>query len=418
MGGEDGNAGGGGDGVEGRSRDGVSWACDAEWNAFARPKVAMVGGWGAPGSHLLSERHMRMVSSFSDVVDSEEPLNLQMFHRGDGNRIPALPEKLKWPLPEFFSTAPRTRTWRMRSGSWRRDESVRGTRRERKRKTQRKKSTPLRKCFPRRARPAASAASASRWTRRRASPAAGALTWWHLDDCGEFVFQVGLPLDPTLPRRPRAKREPPRMLLGPTGRPVVKLFVFAEKKDYEWIAQDGVMNATTKQSALDLFDTPEWCVPSEREMADAASETRGDRRFDARDETPDGAPNGWLPTFWVAPLEAGGPPLLSPPNVIHCVITARDCVMVEARRVSLAFLDEVEYFRRRAARWCEPPVQYRFVREDLPDAEMCRVVAAMPLARRLRDARAALMAARRAARGAPARTRGETRGRSPRRSHA
>ena len=182
------------------------------------------------------------------------------------------------------------------------------------------------------------------------------------------------------------------MLLGPTGRPVVKLFVFAEKKDSEWIAQDGVMNATTKQSALDLFDTPEWCVPSEREMADAASETRGDRRFDARDETPDGAPNGWLPTFWVAPLEAGGPPLLSPPNVIHCVITARDCVMVEARRVSLAFLDEVEYFRRRAARWCEPPVQYRFVREDLPDAEMCRVVAAMPLARRLRDTRAALMA--------------------------
>jgi hypothetical protein len=37
-------------------------------------------------------------------------------------------------------------------------------------------------------------------------------------------------------------------------------------------------------------------------------------------------------------------------------------------------------------------VQYRFVREDLPDAEMCRVVAAMPLARRLRDTRAALMA--------------------------
>ena len=64
----------------------------------------MVGGW-ARLSHLLSERHMRMVSSFSDVVDSEEPLNLQMFHRGDGNRIPALPEKLKWPLPEFFSTA-------------------------------------------------------------------------------------------------------------------------------------------------------------------------------------------------------------------------------------------------------------------------------------------------------------------------
>ena len=391
MGGEDGNAGGGGDGVEGRPRDGVSWACDAEWNAFARPKVAMVGGWGAPGSHLLSERHMRMVSSFSEVVDSEEPLNLQMFHRGDGNRIPALPEKLKWPLPEFFSTAPHPDVADAVRELEKRRKRSRDEARTEAEDAEKEEHTTSEVLPAQGAARGVGGVGVPLDTATRLS-AAGALTWWHLDDCGEFVFQVGLPLDPTLPRRPRAKREPPRMLLGPTGRPVVKLFVFAEKKDYEWIAQDGVMNATTKQSALDLFDTPEWCVPSEREMAEAASETRGDRRFDARDETPDGAPNGWLPTFWVAPLEAGGPPLLSPPNVIHCVITARDCVMVEERRVSLAFLDEVEYFRRRAARWCEPPVQYRFVREDLPDAEMCRVVAAMPLARRLRDTRAALMA--------------------------
>jgi len=31
----------------------------------------------------------------------------------------------------------------------------------------------------------------------------------------------------------------PTLLLGPTGKPVVKLFVFAEKEDYEWVAQDG-----------------------------------------------------------------------------------------------------------------------------------------------------------------------------------
>ena len=49
--------------------------------------------------------------------------------------------------------------------------------------------------------------------------AAGALTWWHLDDCGEFVFQVGLPVDQTRARRETAKRETPRTLLGPTGRP-------------------------------------------------------------------------------------------------------------------------------------------------------------------------------------------------------
>ena len=28
---------------------------------------------------------------------------------------------------------------------------------------------------------------------------AGAVTWWHLDDCGEFVFQVGLPVRITTP---------------------------------------------------------------------------------------------------------------------------------------------------------------------------------------------------------------------------
>ena len=104
-------------------------------------------------------------------------------------------------------------------------------------------------------------------------------------------------------------------------------------------------------------------------------------------------------------------------GVIHCVITARDCVMVEARRVSLAFLDEVEYFRRRAARWCEPPVQYRFVREDLPDAEMCRVVARCRSRALETRARRSWPTRRLSAASSERRAR-ETRGRSPRRSHA
>ena len=394
MGGEDGNAGGGGDGVEGRPRDGVSWACDAEWNAFARPKVAMVGGWGAPGSHLLSERHMRMVSSFSEVVDSEEPLNLQMFHRGDGNRIPALPEKLKWPLPEFFSTAPHPDVADAVRELEKRRKRSRDEARTEAEDAEKEEHTTSEVLPAQGAARGVGGVGVPLDTATRLS-AAGALTWWHLDDCGEFVFQVGLPLDPTLPRRPRARREPPAMLLGPTGKPVVKLFVFAEKKDYEWIAQDAAMNASTKQSALDLFDTPSRCVPSEREMQAASlASPSSSLAGSSNDATPDGrtSERTRLPTFWVAPLEAGGPPLLSPPNVIHCVITTRDCVMVEARRISLAFLDEVEYFRKRAARWCEPPVQYRFVRRDLVDAETCRVFAAMPLAKQLRETRAKLVA--------------------------
>ena len=82
--------------------DGVAWATTSAWSAFPRPKVAMVGGWGAPGTHLLSERKMKTVDSFAEVVDGDEPLNLQMFHRDDTS-VPALARSLAWPLPEFFS---------------------------------------------------------------------------------------------------------------------------------------------------------------------------------------------------------------------------------------------------------------------------------------------------------------------------
>jgi hypothetical protein len=309
--------------------------------------------------------------------------------------------------------------------------------------------------------------------------AAGALTWWHLDDCGEFVFQVGLPLDLNQPQLRRGGQgggagggggggggggegggvnpvsgkggpsklppPPPPLLLGPTGKPVVKLFVFAEKEDYEWIAQDGVMNQTMKQSALDLFDTPDHYLPQRAELTppySAAPLGGGDAVYQPPSEAAARAGAGAeagaragakLPVFWIAPLEAGGCPLLSPPNVIHLVLTVRDCVMVEERRLSLMFLDEVggvwgqgprpgclflasiflfyafkllssnciqnsttcsfihgaattqvHYFHHRQERWCEPPVQYRFLREDLVDPARCRVAAALPLLHVLR----------------------------------
>jgi hypothetical protein len=48
-----------------------------------------------------------------------------------------------------------------------------------------------------------------------------------------------------------------------------------------------------------------------------------------------------LPTMHVALLEAGGPPLLSPPNWPHLVLTLQDCVMVEQRRIFRNVTDEV-----------------------------------------------------------------------------
>ena len=44
-------------------------------------------------------------------------------------------------------------------------------------------------------------------------------------------------------------------------------------------------------------------------------------------------------------------PLLSPPNVPHLVITVDTCVMVEQRKISKFFLDEVLYFDQRKARY-------------------------------------------------------------------
>ena len=320
-------------------RDGVEWATTSSWSAFdeRRGKVAMASGWGAPGTHVLSNRDMTLVRSFGEVLTSERPLNLQMFHRDDTD-VPVLPRKLRWPAErDFFETTSAATPGRLL------DDATRVS-------------------------------------------AKGAMTWWHLDDCGEFVCQVGLP-------ESEARANDGDVLLGPTGKPVVKLFFFAERKDYAWIAQDAEMNKTMRNCALDIFDTPDHYYPTASEMR-APSATPLDaaapRAFDgvaasARDEDED--EDDPCPTLWVAALEAGGPPLLSPPNIIHCVYTVRDCVMCEERRLSLAFMDEVVYFQRRAARWCEPPIFYAFVREDLADAEKAKTNALRPLGAIMRELR-------------------------------
>ena len=252
-------------------RDGVEWATTSSWSAFdeRRGKVAMASGWGAPGTHVLSNRDMTLVRSFGEVLTSERPLNLQMFHRDDTD-VPVLPRKLRWPAErDFFETTSAATPGRLL------DDATRVS-------------------------------------------AKGAMTWWHLDDCGEFVCQVGLP-------ESEARANDGDVLLGPTGKPVVKLFFFAERKDYAWIAQDAEMNKTMRNCALEIFDTPDHYYPTASEMR-APSATPLDaaapRAFDgvaasARDEDEDDP----CPTLWVAALEAGGPPLLSPPNIIHCVYT-------------------------------------------------------------------------------------------------
>jgi hypothetical protein len=76
-----------------------------------------------------------------------------------------------------------------------------------------------------------------------------------------------------------------------------------------------------------------------------------------------------LPCFYVAPLEAGGRPLLSPPNAPHLVLTIQDCVMVEERRIFRLFLDDVDLFLRRAHLWSDLPIMYPFISETLASTE-------------------------------------------------
>ena len=87
----------------GTARDGLAWATRSSFSNFdaERGKVAMRSGWGAPGTHVLSNRDMTIVTSFAEVVDpaNEKPLNLQMFHRED-TAVPVLSRKLKWPSEE------------------------------------------------------------------------------------------------------------------------------------------------------------------------------------------------------------------------------------------------------------------------------------------------------------------------------
>ncbi|WZN64813.1 hypothetical protein HKI87_10g63700 [Chloropicon roscoffensis] len=283
----------------------LEYFCGGEMDALSRPKIAFLGGWGAPGSDFSSEEYLSLVANFSDVVDpkNENPKNLQMFHRpsedeggedgAQAREVPVLPRELDWPLRDLLGSSGEVAGGPTDAG--------------------------------------VVVDNATRVSQR------GAVTWWHLDDGGEFVLQVGLPLSKSRQRDPR--------FWGESGRPIVKIFIFAEKRHYKLIAQDLVTNKTSRAACLDLFNTPSEYLP-------------------------EGDDDDVLPVFWVAPLLAGGYPLLSPPNAPHMVVTAQDCVMIEQRRISKLFLDEVEYFLRRAKIWNTTPIFYDFIETELRDPNL------------------------------------------------
>jgi len=308
--------------LEAAGPDGLEWVSRPSWGDFVRPKIAFRGGWAGPGTSLQDADKFRLVSSFREVLSSAENLNLQMFHReGDGSP-PALAAHLQWPAPELLHGG---------AGGAEGTLDV----------------------------PCDVATRVSR---------AGAVTWWHLDDGGEHVLQVALPLpDPAAGGRGNGNgcatgagspgesgdgggdvagvgRGPP---LASTSRgKVVKVFLFLPREWYDLAMQDREANKTGKCHCLDPFA--------------GSDNLPGCSQADCNPVA--------LPEILVAAVEAGGRALLSVPNVPHMVITVRDCVLVEERKIMKAFMDEVSYFLRRKQAWEDAPILYPFIQETIRDA--------------------------------------------------
>eukprot|EP01064_Diplonema_japonicum_P032734 TRINITY_DN6226_c0_g2_i1.p1 TRINITY_DN6226_c0_g2~~TRINITY_DN6226_c0_g2_i1.p1 ORF type:complete len:512 (+),score=88.35 TRINITY_DN6226_c0_g2_i1:53-1537(+) len=182
--------------------DGIDYITKGKSNELQRPKLAFNSSWGKPGADLIHVDHLVPVQKFSEVFDhdSENPRNLQMFHRDtDEKTIPVLPSLIKWPT--FLE-----------EGSLKMDKATRLSQKD-------------------------------------------ALTTWHLDDCGEFVLQTALKL--------RKERFSEKSLKGPNGKYVVKVFFCTPKASYDIITQDQEQNRSGVFAQLDLWNTPSSHLPDD-----------------------------------------------------------------------------------------------------------------------------------------------------------
>ncbi|XRA99740.1 hypothetical protein NFJ02_07g134400 [Pycnococcus provasolii] len=280
-------------------RDGLAHVT-ANDRGFKKQRLAMLGGWGAPGTPLVDDDNVTFCESFTEALASPAGrVNLQAFHRDDDDGDKLLPALLDWPLPEmlFGDAAGANAT-----------------------------ATPL----------------ATRVDMATRVSQAGAVTWWHLDDGGEVTLQVALPVDLSARDSARPLVEPVIRDTRLEGSPVVvKVFIFVPREAYTMIFDDVECNKSGRWASLDIFDTPDWALPD----ADK------------------------LPIIMVAPLAAGGAPLLSPPNAPHYVVTEQDCCMCEQRVVLHAHMDEAWHFLSRARTWAEPPIVYPVLRAIFGDSE-------------------------------------------------
>eukprot|EP00756_Hemistasia_phaeocysticola_P057347 Hpha_TRINITY_DN33970_c0_g1::TRINITY_DN33970_c0_g1_i1::g.69497::m.69497 len=312
--------------------DGVAWITRPEWDKLPRPKLAFNSQWGRPGSGIVDPEALVPVRAFSEVFSHSDgdSRNLQMFHResADEPNIPVLPKRLRWPLADALAAPPDAKPSEG-SGDF----------------------------------PAVVLDRATRLSQR------GALTCWHLDDCGELVFQTALPCSEG---RCRGK-----LLRGPTGKPITKIFILAPRWAYDWFTQDAEQERTAQWTQMDLWHTPDEALP----RYDVSLKDSGMDSLREAGEVSTGVSGDVLPVLWVALVEAGGRPLLLPPNLPHTVLTLQDCVMVEERRLSRLWLDDVHLFEERNRHTKDRPISYRYVTETLRDPSRLSAHVVQPLLR-------------------------------------
>lgn len=289
--------------------DSVSWLTNPRWNAFPKPQIALRRGWGAPGTDMHVSTFHKMIASFAEVFHHTSGVEVPLTEQEtDGEEVLDLQlfHRVEGcpPVPVLGEQL----VW----PSYVDDGAVCDT---------------------------------ATWVSQQ-----GMVRHWHLNDSGEFAMQAALPLASSastegdsgnaVARKIRALMCPETTAQTQGLHAPAILTIFAPKGGYDWVLHDDEANMRGEVVALDLFQTPDEALPFEASL---------------------------LPVLVVAVLESGGAPILIPPNLAQTSIALRDCVVVEQRRVSNLWLDDVSYFLHRCARWQTTPIIYAYLQQDLQD---------------------------------------------------
>lgn len=371
--------------------DGIRFVTEtAEWSTFSRPQIAVRNGWGSAGTAIETSAYYKMIGAFRDVLEHRPAVKLPLTEE-ERNELAAAKAREEKELEEALK---QEEAYRLAPTSSSVLDRVKTVTASPDASTVDNKAVTVGGESPK---PGVADTDAPagesdvlelQYFHRDSAdapcglPALGsALVWpsvlnnddaavcdvatcvsqqsaerhFHLNDCGEFVLQAALPqsetsADDALSASPNGNAA--ASAVGPHGTDLKKvraalcegnkrphkLFLFAPRESYDFLIHDDEAIATGNCVLMDILSTPEELLPT-----NAAS----------------------FPVLVVAVLHCGGRPLLCPPNVLTYTLTLNDGVLVEQRRLSNLWLDELSYFLHRCSRWVSNPIIYSYVENEL-----------------------------------------------------